>query len=530
MQTSADFVQEREELDRVLASGIFNRAPNLATLLAYVCSRYFEGTGDQLKEYNIAVDALGRSPDFDQKRHSIVRVEAHRLRKRLHEYYEGPGADHPLRIYIPPGQYAPQFLPAGRAAGNGSLPAIPDEESVAPSMALERVAVVPPPPSNGELALDRPSLPWLPATRWSRGFLIPAAALLVCCAAAIAMWKGPAWARRGSSDREAGIVAAFPAGGDEVRILAGHVGGDYTDRLGRVWRADRYFQGGSVFESVDHPIFGTPEPRLYQNRREGAFEYAIPVAPGVYEMRLHFAETLYGENNVAGGGEASRLFNVHLNGREILHEFDIVSEVGSSTADIRAFKDVEPASDGKIHLRFEPLANPPILSAIEISPGLPGRMKPVRMVALDRLYTDPQGRVWEPDRYARGGQLVARTRLVQGASDPELFRGERFGNIRYVIPVSPGRYGVTLYAAEAWFGPGAPPGGGAGSRIFDILANGIVLRRSFDLFKEAGGAARAATLAFHGLEPDARGKLSISLEPVRNYACINAIEVLDESR
>ena len=69
-----------------------------------------------------------------------------------------------------------------------------------------------------------------------------------------------------------------------------------------------------------------------------------------------------------------------------------------------------------------------------------------------------RGGVWEPDRYARGGQLVARTKPVEGAADPELFRGERFGNLRYVIPVPPGRYGVTLYFAEAWFGPGTPAG------------------------------------------------------------------------
>ena len=33
----------------------------------------------------------------------------------------------------------------------------------------------------------------------------------------------------------------------EVRILAGHQSGDYTDRLGRIWQSDRYFQGGTVF-------------------------------------------------------------------------------------------------------------------------------------------------------------------------------------------------------------------------------------------------------------------------------------------
>ena len=74
--------------------------------------------------------------------------------------------------------------------------------------------------------------------------------------------------------------------------------------------------------------------------------YDSPVPDGVYELRLHFAETLYGENNVAGGGESSRVFNVYINGTEALHEFDVINEVGASTADVRAFKDIVPAADG----------------------------------------------------------------------------------------------------------------------------------------------------------------------------------------
>src|SRR3954465_14957475 len=113
MHAAADFRHEQDELDAVLASGILNRAPNLAQVLTYVCAKYFEGAGEQIKEYNIAVEALGRPADFNQKRDSIVRVEAHRLRKRLREYYEADGADPALRIEIPPGQYAPLFLAAG---------------------------------------------------------------------------------------------------------------------------------------------------------------------------------------------------------------------------------------------------------------------------------------------------------------------------------------------------------------------------------------------------------------------------------
>src|SRR5438105_5995584 len=130
MHAAADFAQEKHELDAILASGIFNRAPNLAHVLTYVCTKYFEGSAEQIKEYNIAVDALGRPADFDQKRDSIVRVEAHRLRKRLREYYDAEGAEHALRIDIPAGQYAPRFLPRGTPELIPSAPPPPIADAV----------------------------------------------------------------------------------------------------------------------------------------------------------------------------------------------------------------------------------------------------------------------------------------------------------------------------------------------------------------------------------------------------------------
>src|ERR1700691_6215853 len=115
MHSTTEFEQEKREFQSLLASGIFDRAPNLSQVLTYVCEKYFDGASEQIKEYNIAVEALGRPAGFDQKRDSIVRVEAHRLRKRLREYYESDGAAHSVRIDIPPGQYAPTFLRQLRA-------------------------------------------------------------------------------------------------------------------------------------------------------------------------------------------------------------------------------------------------------------------------------------------------------------------------------------------------------------------------------------------------------------------------------
>jgi Malectin domain len=509
MQPTTGLQPEKLELDSLLASGIFNRAPNLALVLKYICSKYFEGGADQIKEYNIAVEALGRGPDFDQRGDSIVRVEAHRLRKRLREYYEGEGAGHAVQIEIPPGQYAPRFIfrePWGRA------------EATAPE---ETGAIV-------NIARASPAAPAfirvLPKViKWA--FLAVALAIAVTL-----LWRTNVLARTHTAPPWVGAPALLRPD-DTIRILCGLERSSYIDHSGNTWSGDTYFQGGQAIDAPNHPIHGTPDPRLYRTRREGSFHYDIPLKPGVYELRLHFAETVYGDDNAAGGGETSRVFSVQMNGKEALRYLDVVADGGASTADVKVFKDVSPAEDGKLHLQFDPISNQPILSAIEIAPGLPGHMRAVRMVAQDHAYTDKNGRYWEPDRYVRGGLLAIRHDGVSGTPDPDLYRGERFGNITYAVPVSNGRYRITLHFAETWFGPGKAGGGpGPGSRIFDIFCNGEVVRRNFDIFKEAGGADRAITLAIPDVTPNHQGKLVVSLVPANNYACVNAIEVVDESR
>ncbi|MGO9255057.1 MAG: malectin domain-containing carbohydrate-binding protein [Bryobacteraceae bacterium] len=536
MHTAADFADEKSELQSVLASGIFNRAPNLAHVLTYVCGQYFEGAAEQIKEYNIAVEALGRPPGFDQKRDSIVRVEVHRLRKRLREYYEADGAGHSVRIDIPSGQYAPQFVRqrppqpslAEQALVALAAPKIDGLVDRPAGTAADQIEVRAVTPLLNPISFG-PSQPLLlaPPAKGLAGTWI-AIFLAVIALSGVFLWKAPA-AKPGKT-APSPVAGTVPGPSQEMRILAGQQSGDYTDRFGRVWQSDRYFQGGAIFESTGHPIAAARDPRLFRSRREGAFTYDIPLPPGVYEMRLYFAETLYGENNIAGGGETSRIFEVFANGAGILNDFDVIGEAGANTADIRAFKDISPAADGKLHLKFEPKTNPAIVSAIEITAGTPGKLRPIRIVSREHPYTDKQGRTWAADGYSRGGQLVMRTEPVLNIDDPELLHGERYGNLTYVIPAPAGRYGVTLYFAEAWFGPRNFAGGGVGSRIFDILCNGVAIRRGFDIFKEAHGSDRAVILPIHGVEPDAQGKLNISLVPVRNYASLNALEVVDESK
>src|SRR6185437_13798471 len=370
------FDEERQELEAVLASGIFSRAPSLAQLLSYICQKYFEGATDQIKEYNIAVEALGRPPEFDQKRDSIVRVEAHRLRKRLKEYYGGAGSSHAIRIEIPSGQYVPRF----QIRPDLPNPNLPDVDL--PLVHPQTLNGHPPPPVFTEVEVLPALVPLVRRRRVRSRMLAFSGAALLLIAAGIVFYRyrtKPAPMAAAQAAAAAGDkIAANPVSTEEadaLRILAGRTGPPYTDRFGRLWISDKYFTGGSAVADT-HSILATPDVGMFRSHREGTFHYDIPLRPGVYEMHLYFAETKFSDPTGLQGSDDMRVFNVLTNGRRILEGFDVAADAGLNTADIRVFKDIRPGSDGMLHLSFEPSKYPAVLSAIEILPGIPGRIRP----------------------------------------------------------------------------------------------------------------------------------------------------------
>jgi len=91
-----------------MTSRAFQSAPAQRNFLRFVIERTLQGR-QNLKEYCIAMDVFGRDESFDQRRDSIVRIEARRLRANLAKYYEGEGQNDPVRIEIPKGGYVPVF-------------------------------------------------------------------------------------------------------------------------------------------------------------------------------------------------------------------------------------------------------------------------------------------------------------------------------------------------------------------------------------------------------------------------------------
>ncbi|MBB4198358.1 hypothetical protein CCR94_22610 [Rhodoblastus sphagnicola] len=97
------------ELALLLAWPDFERNRSASQFLKFVVEETLEGRGDRLKAFTIATRALERKDDFDSQNNSAVRVQALRLRQLLKEWYEGPGAQNPVRIILKTGTYKPVF-------------------------------------------------------------------------------------------------------------------------------------------------------------------------------------------------------------------------------------------------------------------------------------------------------------------------------------------------------------------------------------------------------------------------------------
>jgi beta-glucanase (GH16 family) len=136
---SQDFLEEKQELEWVLAHPEISRSLNLVRFLSFVCNKYFDGESRDIREYAIAVEALGRKEsNFDSHADPIVRVTARTLRKKLQELYESDGRDHRLRIVLPLGHYVPEFV---RPAGSGEESALPAEAASGMETQTENAAL-----------------------------------------------------------------------------------------------------------------------------------------------------------------------------------------------------------------------------------------------------------------------------------------------------------------------------------------------------------------------------------------------------
>jgi hypothetical protein len=514
--------ENRMELERVLTSLYFRRAPALCKFLSYVCESYFRGLAHEVKEYNIAVSALGRRSWFDPQVDPIVRVSAHSLRKRLENYYQGEGRLNPIRISLPVGSYVPAFEKVIPEDGGSAL----EPHSVFKVAELSEPSAVEPDqirdifspasdPVTGELISNKiSSLPETPfpaqPQRWS--LLVAVLLALLAVSAFVLLRRHPGTADRATGTPDGGVTAPLLA----LRLGSGR---EWVDHAGQLWSPDSYCHGGSRLQNDVKLISGVSDAEILASQLTGNFHCAIPVNPGSYELHLFFVD-------LSGAPVAAHRAFLLVNGQQYNHDIVCDSE-GTGRAVIKVLIDVKPGTDGSIHL--DAGNDQAFLSAVEIFRGVPGRMLPLRISASAISYVDSTGVSWLSDRYFAGGSQLQRALASVGTDRPRLYQWERYGRFSYYLPVVENKtYSIRLYFSEGYFGRDKLVSGGPGSRIFDVFADGRTLLNNFDILSEASPGHDSVVKAFSGLEPLNDGVIEVQFQPVHDYALVNAIEVTQE--
>ena len=134
-------------------------------------------------------------------------------------------------------------------------------------------------------------------------------------------------------------------------------GGQYTDTSGNLYQADTDYSGGST-ASTTAAITGTSDPTLYQTERYGNFSYNIPLSNGNYTVTLKFAEIYWTQ---AG----KRIFNVSMQGTQVISNLDIFAQVGKDVAYDLSFP--VSVTNGTLNITFTSVEDHAKVSAIEIT-------------------------------------------------------------------------------------------------------------------------------------------------------------------
>lgn len=134
------------------------------------------------------------------------------------------------------------------------------------------------------------------------------------------------------------------------------------------FQGDAFFSGGTTAattNAIDTSGVTSPAPQaVYQSERYGNFTYTFPGlhAANTYTVRLHFAEFFW-------SSAGQRVFNVSINGSQVLSNFDILAAAGAANrAIVRQFS-ATASGGGQIVIQFSTVVDNAKSSGIEILPG-----------------------------------------------------------------------------------------------------------------------------------------------------------------
>lgn len=163
----------------------------------------------------------------------------------------------------------------------------------------------------------------------------------------------------------------------------------FTDSSKQLWLPGREYRkgswghtGGQPFKlpkgqlpyGTDKNIKGTDDDPVYQTQQTGIREYKIDVPEGAYELTLHFSELLGGKTegmiyNLDASGrtesEAKRIFDVWINDKPVLENFNIAAQYGTAVAVSKKFTVAVTGGNG-ISITFKAIEGEPVLNALEL--------------------------------------------------------------------------------------------------------------------------------------------------------------------
>src|SRR5215469_18248300 len=118
-----DIHQLHAHAERIRSSGVLGRSRLIRRLFDFLvdCSL----TDRAPKEIEVAIDVFGKDAGFDVTQDAMVRVYIHKLRRKLEEFYAGPGGGEAERLVIPKGAYRFVIEPVEAAEESGTAEAGP---------------------------------------------------------------------------------------------------------------------------------------------------------------------------------------------------------------------------------------------------------------------------------------------------------------------------------------------------------------------------------------------------------------------
>ncbi|HWY79677.1 MAG TPA: malectin domain-containing carbohydrate-binding protein [Candidatus Sulfotelmatobacter sp.] len=302
--------------------------------------------------------------------------------------------------------------------------------------------------------------------------------------------------------------------------------------------ADTDYSDGTTYTSsatVDTSSVSNPAPQaVYQSVRYGNFTYTIPnlTANGTYTVRLHFNELYW---NAAG----QRIFNVAINGTQVLNNFDIYQTAGGQNKAIVEQFPATTDSNGNISINFTTVTDNAMVNGIEVYNGtLQSPTPTLTPTPATTAFINAGGSAsgnFIADADYTGGTTYSSTASVDtsGVTSPApqaVYQNVRYGNFTYTVPnLTPStNYLVRLHFNELYWGtPLTGNSGGVGSRVFNVAINGTQVLNNFDIYQTVGGANKAVVEEF--TEPtDSQGRMTIQFSTVTDNAMVNGIELIQQ--